>query len=111
MFKMVILFEQPVNDASFQENWQIFMGLAEKMPRLRREVVSSIDQTVFSKDGKQYYRIHELIFDSRDALETALQSQSGIASGKFLQDFTQGRITILTAEHLEAEEKDFNKET
>ncbi|HKZ45006.1 MAG TPA: EthD family reductase [Anaerolineales bacterium] len=110
MYKMVILFEQPINDGSFQENWQIFMGMAEKMPRLRREVVSRIDKVVYSRDGKQYDRMHELIFDSRDALETALQSQSGIASGKFLQDFTQGRITILTAEHLEAEEKDFNKE-
>ncbi|MFN2215864.1 MAG: EthD family reductase [Anaerolineales bacterium] len=110
MYKLVILFEDPVNDASFQENWQIFMGMAEKMPRLRREVVSRIDNQVYSRDGKNYNRIHELIFDSRDALEIALQSQSGKDSGQFLQDFTQGKIMIFTAEHLEAIEKDFKKE-
>ena len=110
MYKMVILFEQPLEEALFQENWQKFMGMAEKMPRLRREVVSRIDQLVYAKDGKQYYRIHELIFDSRDALEIALQSDAGKMSGKFLQEFTHGRITILTSEHLEADEKEFNKE-
>ena len=110
MYKMVILFEQPLEETLFQENWQKFMEMAEKMPRLRREVVSRIDQLVYSKDGKQYNRIHELIFDSRDALEIALRSVPGKTSGKFLQEFTQGRIVIFTSEHLEADEKEFNKE-
>jgi len=110
MYKMIILFEQPLEEALFQENWQKFMGMAEKMPRLRREVVSRIDQLVYSKDGKQYNRIHELIFDSRDALEIALRSEPGKMSGKFLQEFTRGRIVIFTSEHLEADEKDFIKE-
>ncbi|MFC2063962.1 EthD family reductase [Chloroflexota bacterium] len=111
MYKMVILFEQPLEESLFQKNWQIFMGMAEKMPRLRREVVSRIDQLVYSKEGKHYYRIHELIFDSRDALEIALRSQPGKASGNFLQEFTRGRVLIFTSEHQEADEKDFKEDS
>ena len=52
MYKMIILFEQPINESAFQQQWQLFMGMAEKMPRLRKEVVSRIDNVVFSRDGK-----------------------------------------------------------
>jgi uncharacterized protein (TIGR02118 family) len=110
MYKIVILFEQHPDEQGFQENWQKFMGLAEKLPRLRREIVSRVDQVVFAPDGRRYTRVHELIFDSRDALETALQSQPGKAAGQYLQDFTQGRVVLLTAEHMEALEKDFKKQ-
>jgi uncharacterized protein (TIGR02118 family) len=109
MYKLVILFEQPLNEMEFQGNWQMFMGLAEKLPRLRKEVVSSVQQVVHAPDGRQYTRIHELIFDSRDALETALQTKAGQEAGQFLQNFTLGRMVLLTAEHMEAFEKDFKK--
>jgi len=109
MFKLVILFEQPLNEMEFQVNWQIFMGLAEKLPRLRKEVVSTVQQLVHDPQGRQFTRIHELIFDSRDALETALQTKAGQEAGQYLHDFTLGRIMLMTAEHMEAFEKDFKK--
>jgi uncharacterized protein (TIGR02118 family) len=109
MYKLVILFEQPLNEVEFQDNWQTFMGLAEKLPRLRREVVSGVEQVVHAPDGRQYTRIHELIFDSREALETALQTKAGQEAGQFLQNFTSGRMVLLSADHKEAEEKDFKK--
>jgi uncharacterized protein (TIGR02118 family) len=109
MYKLVILFEQPLDEQEFQDNWQKFMGLAEKMPRLHREIVSRVQQVVHAPDGRQYNRIHELVFESRDALETALQSPAGQAAGQFLQTFTLGRMVLMTAEHMEAGEKDFKK--
>ncbi len=109
MYKLVVLFEQPLNEMEFQENWQTFMSLAEKMPRLRKEIVSSVQQVVHSVDGRQYTRIHELLFDSRDALEVALQSKAGQEAGQFLQNFTSGRMVLLTAEHMEAGVQDFKK--
>jgi uncharacterized protein (TIGR02118 family) len=109
MYKLIVLFEQPLNEMEFQGNWQIFMGLAEKLPRLRKEVVSSVQQVVHAPDGRHFTRIHELIFDSRDALETALQTKAGQEAGQFLQNFTSGRMMLLTAEHMEAYEKDFKK--
>ena len=109
MYKLVILFEHPLDEQEFQENWQKFMGLAERLPRLKREVVSSVQQIISAPDGRQFDRIHELIFDSRDALEVALQSPAGQLAGHFLQSFTLGRVVLLTAEHMEATEKDFKK--
>jgi uncharacterized protein (TIGR02118 family) len=109
LYKLVILFEQPLNEQEFQGNWQKFMGLAEKMPRLRREVVSRVQDVIYSSEGRQYTRLHELLFDSRDALEAALQSPFGQLAGQFLQTFTQGRMVLMTAEHMEAVEKDFAK--
>lgn len=109
MYKLVILFEQPLDEEQFQVDWQKFMGLAEKLPRLKREVVSRVQQIVHAPDGRQYVRLHELIFDSRDALEVALQSPAGQLAGQFLQAFTLGRMVLLTAEHMEAGEKDFKQ--
>ncbi len=109
MYKLVVLFEQPFNEMEFQENWQIFMGLAEKMPRLRKEIVSNVQQVVHASDGRHFTRIHELLFDSRDALETALQSKAGQEAGQFLQNFTSGRMVLLTSEHMEAGEQEFKK--
>lgn len=109
MYKLVILFEHPLDEEEFQMNWQKFMGLAEKLPRLKREVVSRVQEVVYAPDGRQYTRLHELLFDSRDALEAALRSQAGQLAGQFLQAFTQGRMVLLTAEHMEAFEKDFKK--
>jgi len=109
MYKLVILFEPPLDAQVFQENWQKFMSLVEKLPHLRRETVSRVDQVIHAPDGRQYTRIHELVFDSRDALETAMQSPAGQAAGQFLQEITLGRMVLLTAEHMEAGEKDFRK--
>lgn len=111
MYKLIILFEKPLNELDFQENWQIFMGLAEKLPRLRREIVSSVQQVIHGPGDRQFFRIHELIFDSRDALETALETKAGQEAGQFLQNFTFGRVMLLTAEHMEAWEADFKKST
>lgn len=109
MYKLVIFFEQPLNEQQFQDDWQKFMKLAEKLPRLRREVVSRVQDVIRSNEACQVSRIHELIFDSRDALEAALGSPAGQAAGQFLQNITLGQVTLMTAEHMEAYEMDFQK--
>lgn len=109
MYKLIILFDEPLEAGDFQRDWQKFMGLAEKMPRLRREVVSRVQEAVYAPKGASFTRMHELIFDSRDALEAALASPAGMEAGQFLQAFTGGRMILLTAEHMQAEEEDFRK--
>jgi len=109
MHKLIILFEPPDNEHTFQLNWQKFLGLAEKMPGLRRETVSRVEQVLFGKTEGGYVLVHELLFDSKEALEAAMQSPEGQAAGAFLQSFTGGRVVLLLAEHMEAREKDFVK--
>ncbi|MCJ7585504.1 MAG: EthD family reductase, partial [Anaerolineales bacterium] len=101
--------ETPDDEQAFQLNWQKFLGLAERMPGLRRETVSRVERVLFGKSEGELVLIHELLFDSKEALEAAMQSPEGQAAGAYLQSFTGGRVVLLTAEHLEAGEKEFVK--
>ena len=53
MHKITIFFYPPLEDleAKFQSDWQTFMGLAEKMPKLRRETVSEVQQFIYGSQG------------------------------------------------------------
>ncbi|MBU2610797.1 MAG: EthD family reductase [Chloroflexi bacterium] len=111
MHKLSILFESPENEQAFQLGWQKFLGLAEKMPGLRRETVSRVERVLFGKSEGELVLIHELLFDSKEALDAAMQSPEGQAAGTFLQSFTGGRVVLLLAEHMEAGAGDFRKNT
>ena len=107
MYKLMITFEQAT--PGFELEWQKFLKLAEKMPDLRREIISRPDRLIAGNPETLPVMVHELIFDSREKLEAALSSPEGRLAGQFLQTFTGGRVTILTAGHLEATEKEFRK--
>ena len=111
MHKLIVLFEPPDDEQAFQLNWQKFLGLAEKMPGLRRETVSRVERMLFGKSEGELVLIHELLFDSKEALEAAMQSPEGQAAGTFLQSFAGGRVMLLLAEHMEAGAGDFRKNT
>lgn len=119
MHNLIILFELPDNgravtyhnEQNFQLNWQKFLGLAEKMPGLRRETVSRVERMLFGRPEGELVLIHELLFDSKEALDAAMQSPEGQAAGTFLQSFTGGRVVLLLAEHMEARAGDFRKNT
>jgi uncharacterized protein (TIGR02118 family) len=111
MHKLIVLFEPPDDEQAFQLNWQKFLGLAEKMPGLRRETVSRVERMLFGKSEGELVLIHELLFDSKEALEAAMQSPEGQAAGAYLQSFTGGRVMLLLAEHMEAGAGDFRKNT
>ncbi|MCF6278516.1 MAG: EthD family reductase [Anaerolineales bacterium] len=109
MYKLTIFFYLPLpgKEDEFQSGWQKFMGLAEKMPGLRRETVSDVEQLVFGSQGHHVIKIHELYFDSRKALNTALQSAEGQTAGNWLHHFTGKRFTLLIAQHKEALPEEF----
>jgi uncharacterized protein (TIGR02118 family) len=81
------------------------------MPGLRRETVSRVERMLFGKSEGELVLIHELLFDSKEALEAAMQSPEGQAAGAYLQSFTGGRVMLLLAEHMEAGAGDFRKNT
>lgn len=109
MYKLVIFFLPPHSWAGFEQGWQKFLGLAEQMPGLRKEVVSDVDETVFGPPDLNCRKIHELYFDSRQALETALNSEAGQEAGQWLHSFTQGRFLLVIARHMEATPEQFKK--
>jgi uncharacterized protein (TIGR02118 family) len=109
MHKLTILFEPPDEWLSFEQDWQKFLGLAEQMPGLRRELIGRVQQVVHGGGGNPCVLIHELLFDTKAALEAALKSPQGEAAGQWLQTFTRGRITLLISEHQEAQQDEFRR--
>jgi uncharacterized protein (TIGR02118 family) len=109
MYKLVILFLPPFAWATFEQGWQKFLGMAEQMPGLRKESVGDIEQLVFGTQNITYKKIHELYFDSREALEEALKSEAGQKAGQWLHSFTQGRFLLMVAKHMEATPEQFKK--
>lgn len=110
MYKLVIIFLPPLTWTTFEKGWQKFLGLAEQMPGLRKEVVSDIDELVFGPKSMDYKKIHELYFDSREDLEAALNSDAGQKAGQWLQSFAQGRFLLFIAKHMEATPDEFKKD-
>ena len=109
MYKLVILFSQPYVGVTFEQGWQKFLGMAEKMPGLQKEAIGDIDELVFGLPKVSYKKIHEFYFDSREALEEALASEAGQNAGQWLHSFTQGRFVLMIAKHMEATPDEFKK--
>ena len=110
MYKLVIVFFQPLKTPeSFAMGWQKFLSLAEKMPGLRKEVVSDLEQVLFGPPSLQFKKMHELHFDSRDDLEAALASDAGQKAGQWLQSFAQGQFVLSISRHMEATPNEFKK--
>jgi uncharacterized protein (TIGR02118 family) len=100
MYKLILLFHAP---ADSQDQWSSeFVPLADKLPGLRRVVVSHVEGGLAGPVDIQL--IHELYFDSKDALLAAMQSPQGVAAGQCLVQITKNApktVTMLFAEHME----------
>jgi len=110
MYKLVILFLPPFAWATFERGWQKFLGLAEQMPGLRKEVVGDTEDLIFGPSSMNFKKIHELYFDSREDLEAALNSEAGQKAGQWLQSFAQGRFLLMISKHMEATPDEFKKQ-
>ena len=101
-YKLILLFKQPDDLAEFQRRWsEEFVPLAEKLPGVRRAIVSHIDGG--PAGPVEYHLIHELYFDDKDALTAALASPAGVRAGQCLMSFAAQTATLLFAEHMEDE--------
>lgn len=99
-YKLIILFNTPPNPAAFDQAWsEQFVPLAEKLPGLRRITVSHTQGGPAGPVG--IYLLHELYFDSLEAVVSAMNSPVGMAAGKCLVDLVGKNATLLFAEHLE----------
>jgi uncharacterized protein (TIGR02118 family) len=99
MHKLVILVEPPEDTAAFDETWPQFLRLSERMPGLRREATCRVEYVLFGE--YQPVLLHELFFDSVDAIQQAMSSPEGRAAGEILQRMSGGRLTLLIADHKE----------
>jgi len=100
LYKLVILFKQPVDLADFERRWsEEFVPLVEQMPDVQRIVVS---HTHGGPAGPvDIHLIHEVYFESLNTLKTAMASPQGVAAGQCLLRFAKKNATLLFAEHME----------
>ena len=71
--------------------------------------MGDIEELVFGPPNMNYKKVHELYFDSRADLETALASEAGQKAGQWLHSFTQGQFLLMIAKHMEATPEQFKK--
>ena len=99
MHKIVILITVPPDDDDFEAQWPEFLRQAEQMPGLLRETTSRVHFQVYGDVDCRL--IHELHFNSLQALEAAMQSDQGKRTGMILQKITGGRFSLFFADHHE----------
>lgn len=99
MHKLIILITVPPDDDLFDLHWPEFLRAAEGMPGLVRETTSRVNFKLYGDVDCRM--IHELHFDSLQALEAAMQSEPGVNAGTVLQRISQGKFTLLFADHHE----------
>ncbi len=97
MHKLIILIEKLEDSETFEAGWPAFLQYAEQMPGLRQEVTSRVSEKIYG--SYECALTHELYFDDRDSAYQALNSPAGQNAGRTLQLITEGRMTLLFAEH------------
>ena len=82
MIKFIILFEQPAETEAFENAYQDFLALVERMPNIQRRQVAHITGSPLG--NPPFYRMLELYFESPEAQQTALMSPIGQEAGQEL---------------------------
>lgn len=107
MYKLIILIEPPLDPTTFDESWPEFLHQAERMPGLQREATVRVTREIFG--NYPVHMIHELFFETQADLQAAMASPQGQAGGQILQRITDGRMTLLFAEHREDDIENLRK--
>ena len=97
MVKLIALYRTPEDKAGFDNHYdEIHTPLVKKMPGLRKLEVARITGAPIGEP--KHYLIAEMYFDSKDALDTALASSEGKATGRDLMSFAANLVTMFYAE-------------
>ncbi len=101
MIKFMILFRQVEDAESFEDVYQDFLALVERMPHILRRQVVHI--TGSPQGAPEFYRALELYFDNVDRQREALMSAVGQEAGKELSRLPSGAVQLLFADVYEEE--------
>ena len=99
MHKLMILIPPDAEGPALDAGWPEFLHHAERMPGLIREATVRVTSQLFGDHSVGM--MHELFFEDQLALQKAMRSPEGLEAGQILQQITQGRMTLLLAEHRE----------
>ena len=93
MIKFMILFRPPEDAERFENVYQDFLALVERMPNILRRQVAHV--TGSPQGTPEIYRILELYFESTDTQTEALLSDAGQEAGSELQRLPNDAYQLL----------------
>ena len=101
MIKFIVMFRQPENAERFENTYQDFLALVERIPDIRRRQVVHVKGS--PGGAPQYYRILEIYFDSQEIMQAALLSEAGQEAGAELYRLPKDSFELLFADVYEEE--------
>jgi len=97
MVKLIALYKTPENTQEFDAHYNdVHTPLVKKMPGLRKLEVARITGAPIGEP--KHYLIAEMYFDSQDALNAALASPEGKATGRDVMSFAANIVSMFFAE-------------
>ena len=96
MIKFMILFRQPEDVDKFENVYQDFLALVERMPHIQRRQVVHI--TGSPQGAPEFYRILEIYFETSDLQREALLSPVGQEAGTELNRLPSDSFQLLYAD-------------
>ena len=96
MIKFMIVFDQPEDAEKFEDFYQDFLALIERMPNILRRQVVHI--TGSPQGTPQFYRILEIYFETVQMQEEALLTPVGQEAGTELSRLPSGTYQLLFAD-------------
>lgn len=101
MIKFMVIFRKPAHLDAFEDAYNDFLALVERMPHIkRRQVINVIGSPI---GESPYYRILEVYYQDRAALENSLNSPAGQEAGGELRRFPLGSFEMVFADVYEEE--------
>lgn len=101
MVKFMILFLKPANMEAFENSYNNFLALIERMPDITRRQVVHV--TGSPTGFPPYHRILEIYFPDMPTLLEALRSKEGQIAGAELRNFPARSFEAVFAEVYEEE--------
>jgi uncharacterized protein (TIGR02118 family) len=99
MIKFVVNFRQPKDLEKFENSYNDFLALVERMPLIQRR--QAIHVTGSPQGKAPYHRALEIYFATEADLRESLLSQHGQEAGNELGKFEQGGFDVYFAEVFE----------
>ena len=101
MVKFMVLFAQPDEQDAFENIYNDFFALVERMPDItRRQVIDILGSPV---GETRLFRILEVYFEDKDTMDAALRSKAGQEAGNELRRFQPGSFEMVFADVYEEE--------
>ena len=96
MLKFMMMFKMPPTPEPFENLYNDFLALTERMPHVTRYQVVLAAGSPMGEPA--YYRILELYYATQGELEASLLSAEGQEAGAELQKFGAGMVDVMFAE-------------